>query len=323
MIIPKFWAEARYRKKIDGRQVTLRRFGWSNASQAAAQEHAEARVQEAFAALLRGKPVDRRELKRAYNGSEGVPIREEIVDELGTTVITRNSYGSLCLNTPDALFVDIDFHHQPSCGLVSVMVIVVTGGLVATGWQFHWGGIIALGIAGMGLGYIAAVWLQRIYVALQGGVEQMGVRQIKRFVAWHPHWHVRIYRTPAGLRVLAMHTTFDPLAPEVNECFLALGADPIYVRMCQRQRCFRARVSPKPWRVGIRQHVKPRGVWPVDPARLPERQAWVRMYEQAASGFASCRFLEALGNGQVHPAVAEVHQLHDRLCRATSELPLA
>ena len=38
----------------------------------------------------------------------------------------------------------------------------------------------------------------------------------------------------------------------------AIGADPIYVQMCLRQHCFRARVSSKPWRIGIGQHLRPR-----------------------------------------------------------------
>jgi len=36
-----------------------------------------------------------------------VPIREEIVSRHGDTIITRNSYGARCLNTPNALFADI------------------------------------------------------------------------------------------------------------------------------------------------------------------------------------------------------------------------
>ena len=41
MIVPKFWAEGRIRERVQGRQVTVRRFGWSDASQADAQAMAE------------------------------------------------------------------------------------------------------------------------------------------------------------------------------------------------------------------------------------------------------------------------------------------
>jgi hypothetical protein len=81
---------------------------------------------------------------------------------------------------------------------------------------------------------------------LQGGVEGSVRTRIARFIAGHPEWHLRLYRTPAGMRVLAMHRTFDPEEPAVADCFHALGVDPIYARMCLNQHCFRARAAPSP-----------------------------------------------------------------------------
>lgn len=321
MIVPKFWAEARLREKIGQRQVTIRRFGWSNVSQADAQASADARAREALDNHLRGETVARRDLKRAYNGSEGVPIREEIVHELGPTVITRNSYGALCLNTPNVLFVDIDFAFQPGCWIVSILTIA--GALVGLGSQLHIWGMVVLGIGGMIFGYIAAYWLSWWFLQLRGGNERLAMSKIERFIQDHPHWHVRVYRTPAGLRVLALHSVFDPTSAEVEECFRALDTDPIYVRMCQRQHCFRARVSPKPWRIGIGRHLKPTAVWPIDPAKMPERTAWVRDYEQASRNHASCQFVTSLGSAQVHPDALEVQRLHDEFCQATTNLPIA
>jgi hypothetical protein len=94
--------------------------------------------------------------------------------------------------------------------------------------------------------------------------------------------------------------------------------------MCLNQQCFRARVSPKPWRIGIDRHIRPQpGVWPVRPERLPERQAWVEAYEVAADGFAACELIDTIGSGVVHPEVARVVRLHDELSRATGGLPIA
>jgi hypothetical protein len=126
------------------------------------------------------------------------------------------------------------------------------------------------------------------------------------------------------MRVLAMHRTFDPAEPAVAECFNALGADPLYVAMCLNQKCFRARVSAKPWRIGVAGHIRPRpGVWPVAPERLPERTAWVQAYEAVAKGFAACKLIGTAGHGAVDSAVAPVQALHDDLCQATSALPAA
>jgi hypothetical protein len=323
MIVPKFWAEGRIRERVEGRQVTVRRFGWSDASQADAQAMADTRTREALARIVAGQELVRRELKRAYNGSEGVPIREEIVAQFGEVIITRNGYGALCLNTPNVLFADIDFQQSVGPLLALLFIWPLLAGAVALGWFVHWGLGCMAAVLAVGLGYLLAAAWRQLTIRLAGGDEQLARQRLERFLTAHPHWYLRLYRTPAGLRVLALHQMFDPGEPAVTECFRALGTDPIYAQMCLRQRCFRARVSPKPWRVGINRHVRPCGVWPIDESRLPERQAWVSAYEQAAHGYASCQFLAALGSGAVHPTAAEVQRLHDDLCQANRALPLA
>ena len=109
MLVPKFWAEARVQHRAGRKQVTVRRYGWSDASQQEAQANADARAKEALARILAGEKLHRRDHKIPYNGAEGLPIREEILSTHGDAVITRNSYGAHCLNTPSVLFADIDF----------------------------------------------------------------------------------------------------------------------------------------------------------------------------------------------------------------------
>jgi hypothetical protein len=65
--------------------------------------------------------LPRREVRSNY-GVEGVPIREQIVQRDGDVIITRNSYGALCLNSPDVLFADID-HAQPPAGCVMPAIV--------------------------------------------------------------------------------------------------------------------------------------------------------------------------------------------------------
>lgn len=117
MLIPHYWAEARLQNKSAGKQVTVRRWGWSDASQAEAQAVAEQRAQEALARILSGENLRRRETKDSYGTQEGVPIREEVVSRHGENVVTRNSYGSLCLNAPRVLFADIDAHWTGALGI--------------------------------------------------------------------------------------------------------------------------------------------------------------------------------------------------------------
>ena len=324
MIVPKYWAEGRIQQKIAGKQVTVRRFGWSDVSQADAQANANVRASEAIARIARGeKSVARRDLKRAYNGSEGVPIREEIVERHGETVITRNGYGALCLNSPNVLFADIDFNWGPGGRLVWSVIALLLVAAIGIGWWLHPGLGFCAGFFALASAYFIAWWLSDLGIRLTGGPERFARSRISRFLTRHPDWQLRVYRTPAGLRLLAMHRTFNPREDAVAEFFKAMGTDPIYAQMCIRQNCFRARVSPKPWRIGIPNHMKPVGVWPVDPDRLPERHHWIDAYERKAKSFASCRFLKSVGCTVVHPAAADVQRLHDELCQANRDLEIA
>ncbi|NQD36783.1 hypothetical protein HPT27_07070 [Permianibacter sp. IMCC34836] len=325
MIVPQYWAEARRQQRTGNKQITVRRFGWSDASQDAAQQHAEQRVEEALARVASGESLARREAKIAYNGAEGLPIREEIVSRHGDTVITRNSYGALCLNTANVLFVDMDFSSPLSARWLSVVnfvgvMLAIFFGVMRQSWPLG----LALFFGSLLLSYPVASLLQRQWQRLRGGAEQQALAQIRAFASANPDWHLRVYRTPAGFRVLVMQRTFDANEAEVQRCFTALAADPVYQQMCRNQRCFRARVSAKPWRIGMAGHLRPRpGVWPVAAEHLPERQRWLAAYDAQASQFAACRFVEALGSQRSHPDALAVQQLHDALCRADSALPLA
>lgn len=325
MIVPKHWAEGRIQHREGDRQITIRRFGWSDESEEHAQALADQRAGEALQRVLAGEKLPKRDPKVSYNGAEGLPIREEIVSEHGETVVTRNLYGALCLNTPNILFADVHFGEKPAMGLkLSILGLVVAVAIVS--------GVIA-GSRNVGLVvfFCATILGSFIASALEKGSksrgpspEQAGEERVKEYLARHPEWRVRLYRTPAGLRVLALHRTFDPHEAAVAEFFKAMKTDPIYARMCLNQNCFRARVSPKPWRIGIDSPLRPRpGVWPVKPEYLPARARWIAGYDEAAGAFASCRFMGEYGGGPVHPAALEVQQLHDRLCGARTDLPIA
>jgi hypothetical protein len=325
MIVPQYWAEGRLQHRDKSRQVTVRRFGWSDVSQADAQANADARVQAALARLVAGEKLPKREPKIPYNGAAGVPIREEIVGRHGDTIITRNSYGARCLNTPNVLFADIDFQDKPGSRLAGAIIVLLLLAAGAIGWTLHsaWYGIGAAVLAVI-LGYGIGKRLNSLALRAKDGAEG-GVRErIATFIAAHPDWHLRLYRTPAGMRVLAMHRTFNPEEPAVADCFQALDADPVYARMCLNQHCFRARVSPKPWRIGIATHMRPSpGVWPVKPERLPERNRWIEAYERTAREYASCRFVEDVGSCAAAPEAQAVQVLHDELCQAMGEAPIA
>jgi hypothetical protein len=326
MNIPYYWAEVRLQSKTAGTQITVRRWGWSDASQAEARVHAEQRAQEAMARIASGEPLRRRETQDSYGTKEGLPIREEVVSRHEHATITRNSYGALCLNTPDVLFADVDApwqgeRHVPILGCLAV----VLGGIAA-----------GLALKSVAIGLLIAIGGPMLWSSAVSGINRFrrpaGEREAKRsnletvraFSAAHPDWHLRVYETPAGYRLLAMHDVFDPQGESTRRAFQGIQADPRFARLCSLQSCFRARVSPKYWRMGYRpKDALPKSKWPFPARHLPLRAQWIAGYEALAQGFASCRFVERLGSAEVHPHAEAVRELHDSLCRAASDLPLA
>lgn len=326
MNIPRYWAEGRERRTIKGKQVTMRRFGWSNVSQQEAQAHADARTREALEQVESGaKNLDRRERKSPYNGADGFPIREEIIAEHSDAVITRNSYGALCLNTPNVLFADLDFDEKKFKMPNDQYIHILTSGAIVC----YLSSSCLIGMAWILFLYMGVSFYlerrHRISEAKKGNPEVQAFARIDSFIASNPDWHFRLYRTPAGLRLLAMHELFSPDSKELQHQFEVLRTDSQYISMCICQQCFRARLTPKPWRMKMTRRMKPRpGVWPVAENKLAERTKWILEYNKKAEGFAACRFLKALGNtSKVHPTAKAIMELHDDLCKAHSGLPIA
>ncbi|ENU22289.1 hypothetical protein F993_03182 [Acinetobacter proteolyticus] len=322
MIVPQHWAEAKTKTKIAGRQYTIKRFGWSDQNIEAAQSHAEQRVAEAIERIKAGENIRRIDHKVPYNGAEGVPIREQIIAQHDDVIITRNSYGALCLNTPDVLFADIDFEYTPRFRLyllafLLLMLLASIGAVYLGSWMILGVGVIVslilTGLVGKGLFYLQS--------KLFGTPEQRAFASIQDFSQQYPTWHLRVYLTPKGYRVLAMHQTFEPKSDEAQLLFNAIHADSNYVRMCKNQNCFRARISPKPWRIGVNRLAL--GVWPVSEARLAIRENWVRDYQKQAENYASCKFVAQLGSQVTHIKAKRVQSLHDQYCQSDTRLDIA
>ena len=177
------------------------------------------------------------------------------------------------------------------------------------------------------LAIVFAAPIGRLIYTLTPGLRidpfEAALARIEAYAQQHSSWLLRIYRTPRGYRVLAMHKTFAPDSQEAQNFMKAIRGDPLYALMCRNQNCFRARISPKPWRIGM-PHIRPRpGVWPIRQERMPDRHSWVQRYDAKAKGFASCRYLKSLGTGRSIRQCESVRSVHDGKCKADSSLPLA
>jgi hypothetical protein len=131
----------------------------------------------------------------------------------------------------------------------------------------------------------------------------------------------RIYRTAGGFRALAPGREFDPAGRDTQDLMKATGTDPWFVRLCLAQKSFRARLTPKPWRIGLKA---PPGEFPREGDMQERFTQWLREYESASKGHATCRFIETVGKGGfVGSDDGDLVELHDRATRATESLPLA
>ena len=119
----------------------------------------------------------------------------------------------------------------------------------------------------------------------------------------------RVYRTHNGWRIMLTGKDLAPVSPRMKQLFAALHADPLYASMCERQQCWRARLTPKPYRVGVTGFPRP-----VDSESIHsvESQEWIARYEEACAGKAVCRLVDCIGR----PVSGPVVELHDQLTQA-------
>ena len=101
----------------------------------------------------------------------------------------------------------------------------------------------------------------------------------------------------------------------------AFESDPLYVRLCQAQDCFRARLTPKPWRCNM-DTLSSRYPWENNDHEIQYR-LWERRYEEASKKYAVCRLVKQLGPPEVHPDVAPILTFHDQFTGVEADRPLA
>ena len=143
------------------------------------------------------------------------------------------------------------------------------------------------------------------------------------WVEQNPRAKVRVYRTHSGWRYLMMHDSFDPTSPKTRELLVALGSDRKYVELTRIQESFRARLSPKPWRLANTMHAPgirfPRETSDAD----REMKEWLAEYEPGAEACATTRFVAELGGGRDTSDAQAIARFHDRVTKASQPLELA
>jgi hypothetical protein len=145
--------------------------------------------------------------------------------------------------------------------------------------------------------------------------------KLRGALAPHAETTFRVYRTAWGWRVAAVDREFEPASDVTQALMRATGTDPHFMRLCQVQRSFRARLTPKPWRCQVDQPPWSHPRMDADSQR--QFDEWLREYEQKSAGFAVCRYLATIGSGKPSPTLGPLVELHDQVTRCHEALPLA
>jgi hypothetical protein len=299
MHFPKFWAWGWY-ETVDrtGKPAKFGAWGWSDESEDAARAHGAIRAKRSFD-FLQAHPHSPPSPPDPYLYGDGRPFRELVLEEWqdGEAVISRNRVGCDVLNTARMGFVDVDYDqvNLPAAGFLSLF---------------------------------GPKRLSR-----EARAKEVALKSLQEWLHVSSEDSFRIYETAAGLRYLLTSRTVEPESPDTRHMLNALGSDRRYIKLCEAQKCFRARLTPKPWRA-----LSQRGQWdkawvePTPPAlqgntypqeQFQENDPSFARYREYSAGYATCKFVGAVGSGTVLPEFEPLIALHDERTRAHSGLPLA
>lgn len=286
-------------------------WGYSDTSEGEAEKKAHERINDIMIALS----------KSSIDGDFYYPFRvmnEEILktfegEDTEQAIITRNKYHCQILNTAQLMFIDIDVDvsdlRPPS--LLSRIL-------------FRSSQIIEENKKKEKERYEAVVSKIENFVRKGGdGFDNLGLL---------------IYRTFAGFRVIVSSRPLQPRGEDTHKIFDALGTDPLYQNLCRTQNSFRARLTPKSWRMGshiidkltpyplMRRRVTKSMLekWTnEDGERLRHYDEWVKAYEALHKSYSTCHFVKQVGNYKIDPSLKGIIDFHDEMTGAFKKLDLA
>lgn len=314
MKIPRYWKQVfkhvegirfhadHYKAKNDN-CADIYAWGYSDLSQADAELQAEDRIEKIVKALESDREED-------FYYPLNV-LHEDILETLNVAeyksmaVVTRNRYFSQVLNASNMMFIDID---------------VDTSNIQsASFWQKLLGK--------------ADIIAEKNRVEIETRFNAV-LDRLDKYVISQPEIGLLVYRTFAGFRLIASHNIFVPDSPETQQIFSDLGADPLYQKLCYFQQCFRARLTPKFWRMkktlgpspGIKFRLTPEMLtnWTKEhDVKVRDYDEWIKLYEQYHAAYATCHFIKHIGNQEIDEELKPLIEYHDRITQSYTDKPLA
>jgi hypothetical protein len=277
MLIYRFW-NCRT-ENFDGQEVRFK--AGSNDSPEAAAALVEEKI--ALFRQFRQSPNDREFVQRhQYTGSYETSICEELVEKIDDrNIITRNRYGALVLNSEDHAFFDIDFDAPLPRETFKRKFLELIGKLPRRTPE------------------------ERLFEKIRQLIND-------RF----PYKSFRLYRTFKGFR-LVTPASAEASSQEMAAMMTAFLCDQLYMTLCAKQNCFRARLTPKPRRMKMKTALK--FTFPYPEEQNSERLDWLNSYEQTAEKFRTCALIAEFGPPWDSPVIRK----HDEICKCSMPLPLA
>jgi hypothetical protein len=126
----------------------------------------------------------------------------------------------------------------------------------------------------------------------------------------------RIYETFQGARVIVLGKNFNPQEPATFDMMKEFNCDPLYTSICRKQGCFRARLTPKPYRIKMKAY---KVSYPRDTADS-QFETWLQAYERESRNFSVCKLIDQVGS---KPDLTEAVRLHDEISGANTNQALA
>ena len=293
-------------------------------------------------------------------------------------IVTRNSYGAQVANVDNIAIIDVDnddllrhiypddyTHHgfMPAflvnqsnpASKIKIWAFVIVFILIAS--VIAWLGLSWLWLLAVMIGATVYLWQQasvkdkvraQKYADDAASLLPYMTDLIKNRITNHPNESFRLYQTPAGFRIIATHDVVLPSDRLVAEWFAYFHADANYVRLCQAQQCFRARLTAKPWRLSevennkLAKDIPAKDFWfgsentDIDSSieqrqdELKARKQWIVSYDKYAKNYRACRYVEGFSGEETvdrnTAATQDIHafiEWHDRACQVEKNLEMA
>jgi len=126
-----------------------------------------------------------------------------------------------------------------------------------------------------------------------------------------------IYETHNGYRVIVTGNLQGPRTKKSIAVMRDIGTDFLYFHLCLKQNCFRARLTPKPYR--IKQRRLSSKYLNRNEEQQSDFEAWVEEYDRKSISFAVCKKIEQHGEVSHNPII----QYHEKSCKVNSTKKLA